>query len=153
MTEDIHVTAQAANSSARVAYVDNDRIVLLYARAFRAAAKGVAVADADLTDPASVLARITQDLYHTSGSKCTRIRPRRSWRCCRNASGRGRPDHDRMPPFRVRRRGNRRGMPGSSGMFPQLKQASKQLAGWLAGAPGRIRTSDPLLRRHLQTVA
>ncbi len=54
--EDIHVTAQAANSSARVAYVDNDRIVVSHSRVFRATAKGVAVADADLTDPASVLA-------------------------------------------------------------------------------------------------
>jgi hypothetical protein len=57
VVEDIHVTAQAANSSARVAYIDNDPIVLAHSRAFRAPAKGVAVADADLTDPASVLAR------------------------------------------------------------------------------------------------
>jgi hypothetical protein len=42
--EDIHVTAQAANSSARVAYVDNDRVVVAHSRAFRAPAKGVAVA-------------------------------------------------------------------------------------------------------------
>src|SRR5450755_1072375 len=34
--------------------------------------------------------------------KGTRIRPRRSWRCCRNASGLGRPDHDRPRPFCVR---------------------------------------------------
>ena len=34
--EDIHVTAQAANSSARVAYVDNDPIVLAHSRVFRA---------------------------------------------------------------------------------------------------------------------
>ena len=55
--EDIHVTAQAANSSARVAYVDNDPIVVSHSRAFRVGAKGVAVVDADLTDPASVFAR------------------------------------------------------------------------------------------------
>jgi S-adenosyl methyltransferase len=57
--EDIHVTAQAVNPPARVAYVDNDRIVVLHSKVFRAAAaKGVAVADADLTDPATVLARL-----------------------------------------------------------------------------------------------
>ncbi len=55
--EEIHVTAQAANPAARVAYVDHDRIVAAHSRAFRAPAKGVAVAEADLTDPASVLAR------------------------------------------------------------------------------------------------
>lgn len=55
--EDIHVTAQPANSSARVAYVDNDCVVVAHSRAFRAPAKGAAVAGADLTDPASVLAR------------------------------------------------------------------------------------------------
>jgi len=54
--EDIHVTAQAVNSLARVAYVDNDRIVVAHSRVFRAAVKGVAVVNADLTDPASVLA-------------------------------------------------------------------------------------------------
>jgi hypothetical protein len=48
--------------------------------------------------------------------KGTRIRPRRSWRCCRNASGLGRPDHDRPRPFCVR--AYRRGTPDSSGVFP-----------------------------------
>ncbi len=54
--EDTHVTAQAASSSARVAYVDNDRVVLSRSMAFRAAGKGVAVIGADLTDTSSVLA-------------------------------------------------------------------------------------------------
>ncbi len=54
--EDIHVTAQAADSSARVAYVDNDPIVVSHSRAFRAPVKGAAIVDADLTDPAGVLA-------------------------------------------------------------------------------------------------
>ena len=54
--EDIHVTAQAADPLARVAYVDIDPIVVLHSKAFRAPAKGVAVAGADLTDPAAVLA-------------------------------------------------------------------------------------------------
>ena len=54
--EDIHLTAQAANPSVRVAYIDNDRIFVARSKAFRATAKGVAVAEADLTDPASVLA-------------------------------------------------------------------------------------------------
>ena len=54
--EDIHVTARAASPSARVAYVDNDRVVLSRSRAFRGVIEGVAVADADLTDPAAVLA-------------------------------------------------------------------------------------------------
>jgi hypothetical protein len=54
--EDTHVTARAVSSSARVAYVDNDRVVLSRSMAFRAAGKGVAVIDADLTDTSSVLA-------------------------------------------------------------------------------------------------
>ena len=54
--EDIHVTAQAASPSARVAYVDNDPLVLARSRVFRARARGVAVSAADLTDPDSVLA-------------------------------------------------------------------------------------------------
>jgi len=54
--EDIHVTAQAADAAARVAYVDNDPIVVSHSSVFRAPAKGVAVADADLTHPAAVLA-------------------------------------------------------------------------------------------------
>ena len=54
--EDIHVTAQAASPSARVAYVDDDPLVLARSRMFRAPARGVAVSAADLTDPDSVLA-------------------------------------------------------------------------------------------------
>ncbi len=54
--EDIHVTAQAASPSARVAYVDDDPVVLARSRVFRARGKGVAVTAADLTDPDSVLA-------------------------------------------------------------------------------------------------
>ena len=54
--EDIHVTAQAASPSARVAYVDHDPLVLARSRVFRARARGVAVSAADLTDPDSVLA-------------------------------------------------------------------------------------------------
>ena len=54
--EDIHATAQAASPSARVAYVDDDPLVLARSRVFRAPARGVAVIAADLTDPDSVLA-------------------------------------------------------------------------------------------------
>jgi len=54
--EDIHLTAQAASPSARVAYVDSDPVVLAHSRAFRAPARRVAVTAADLTDPDSVLA-------------------------------------------------------------------------------------------------
>ena len=54
--EDIHVTAQAARRSARVAYVDNDPLILARSRVFRAPASGIAVSAADLTDPESVLA-------------------------------------------------------------------------------------------------
>jgi len=54
--EDIHVTAQAASPSARVAYVDNDLVILARSRVFRAPASGVAVSAADLTKPESVLA-------------------------------------------------------------------------------------------------
>jgi S-adenosyl methyltransferase len=54
--EDIHVTAQTASPVARVAYVDDDPVVLARSRAFRAPARGVAVIPADLTDPGAVLA-------------------------------------------------------------------------------------------------
>jgi S-adenosyl methyltransferase len=54
--EDIHATAQAASPSARVAYVDDDPLVLARSRVFRASDRGVAVIAADLTDPNSVLA-------------------------------------------------------------------------------------------------
>ena len=56
LLEDTHVTAQAASPSARVAYVDDDPVVLAHSRAFRARARGVAVTAADLTDPETVLA-------------------------------------------------------------------------------------------------
>jgi len=54
--EDIHVTAQSASPSARVAYVDNDPLILARSRVFRAPASGVAVSAADLTDADAVLA-------------------------------------------------------------------------------------------------
>ena len=54
--EDTHATAQTASPSARVAYVDNDPVVLARSRVFRARSRGVAVTAADLTDPDSVLA-------------------------------------------------------------------------------------------------
>jgi S-adenosyl methyltransferase len=54
--QEIHVTAQAASPAARVAYVDDDPVVLAHSRAFRAPAHGVTVTAADLTDPDSVLA-------------------------------------------------------------------------------------------------
>ena len=53
--EDIHLTAQAASPSARVAYVDHDPVVCRRSRTFRASARGVAVTAADITDPAAVL--------------------------------------------------------------------------------------------------
>jgi hypothetical protein len=56
LLEDTHVTARAASPSARVAYVDDDPIVLARSRAFRARVPGVAVIPADLTDPDAVLA-------------------------------------------------------------------------------------------------
>jgi hypothetical protein len=54
--EDVHVTVQTVSPSARVAYVDNDPVVLTRSRAFRARTRGVAVTAADLTDPDAVLA-------------------------------------------------------------------------------------------------
>jgi hypothetical protein len=54
--QDIHVTARAASPAARVAYVDDDPVVLAHSRVFRAPAQGVAVTAADLTDPEAVLA-------------------------------------------------------------------------------------------------
>jgi len=53
--EDTHVTAQTASPAARVAYVDDDPVVLAHSRAFRARSRGVTVTAADLTDPDSVL--------------------------------------------------------------------------------------------------
>lgn len=54
--EDIHLTVQAVTRSARVAYVDDDPVVLGHSKAFRVPARGVAVTAADLTDPDSVFA-------------------------------------------------------------------------------------------------
>jgi S-adenosyl methyltransferase len=72
--EDIHVTAQAANSSARVAYVDNDRVVVAHSRAFRAPAKGVAVAGSSCHPGSSAIQPIT---------RCSKLRSAgSSGRCC-----------------------------------------------------------------------
>jgi hypothetical protein len=54
--EEVHVTAQTVSPWARVAYVDNDPVVLTRSKAFRARTRGVAVTAADLTDPDTVLA-------------------------------------------------------------------------------------------------
>jgi S-adenosyl methyltransferase len=53
--EDVHITAQTVSPAARVAYVDNDPVVLARSRSFRGRTRGVAVTAADLTDPDSVL--------------------------------------------------------------------------------------------------
>lgn len=62
---EIHQTAQAISPAARVAYVDNDPLVLSHSSALRAAVRrgkavepveGVAVVDADLRNPETVLA-------------------------------------------------------------------------------------------------
>jgi hypothetical protein len=53
-----HASARKANPEARVAYVDNDPIALLHTRATQAVngwGDGIAVVEADLTDPESVL--------------------------------------------------------------------------------------------------
>jgi O-methyltransferase involved in polyketide biosynthesis len=47
---------QEVNPAARVAYVDNDPVVVSHARALLASRPGVAAAAADLADPAAVLA-------------------------------------------------------------------------------------------------
>jgi hypothetical protein len=54
--EEVHVTAQTVSPSSRVAYVDNDPVVLTRSKSFRARNRGVAVTAADLTDPDAVLA-------------------------------------------------------------------------------------------------
>lgn len=51
----VHQTAQRVNSAARVAYVDNDRLVITHARALLAG-PGVAVVPGDMRDPAAILA-------------------------------------------------------------------------------------------------
>jgi len=52
----VHQTAQEVNPGARVAYVDNDPLVLAYARALLAKGPGVTVIPGDLRDPAPILA-------------------------------------------------------------------------------------------------
>jgi O-methyltransferase involved in polyketide biosynthesis len=52
----VHQTARTVLPSARVAYVDNDPVVLAHARALLATGDGVAAVTADLRDPAAVLA-------------------------------------------------------------------------------------------------
>ena len=51
----IHHIAQHADPAARVAYVDNDPVVLAHARAILAAGPGVAVIAGDLRQPAAIL--------------------------------------------------------------------------------------------------
>ena len=52
----VHQTARAVLPSTRVAYVDIDPVVLSHARALLATSDGVAAVEADLRDPAAVLA-------------------------------------------------------------------------------------------------
>jgi O-methyltransferase involved in polyketide biosynthesis len=51
----VHEAARAVNPGARVAYVDNDPVVVSHARALPATGAGLAVSQADLRDPAAVL--------------------------------------------------------------------------------------------------
>ena len=51
----VHQAARVVLPAARVAYVDNDPVVLSHARALLATSDGVAAVDADLRDPAAVL--------------------------------------------------------------------------------------------------
>ncbi|MGH3188627.1 MAG: SAM-dependent methyltransferase [Streptosporangiaceae bacterium] len=52
----VHQAARAVLPAARVAYVDNDPVVLAHARALLATGDGVTAVAADLRDPAAVLA-------------------------------------------------------------------------------------------------
>jgi S-adenosyl methyltransferase len=52
----VHEAARAVHPRARVAYVDNDPVVVSHARALLATGAGLAVSQADLRDPAAVLA-------------------------------------------------------------------------------------------------
>ncbi len=52
----VHQAARAVQPGARALYVDNDPVVLSHARALLANGAGLAVADADLRDPAAVFA-------------------------------------------------------------------------------------------------
>ena len=54
--ENVHQVAQAASPAARVAYVDNDAVVLAHARALLARDTNTTVTGADLRKPAEVLA-------------------------------------------------------------------------------------------------
>jgi S-adenosyl methyltransferase len=51
----VHEAARAVHPGARVAYVDNDPVVVSHARALLATGAGLAVSQADLRDPAAVL--------------------------------------------------------------------------------------------------
>jgi S-adenosyl methyltransferase len=51
----VHEAARSVIPSARVAYVDNDPVVVLHARALLAKGEGLAAVSADLTDPDAVL--------------------------------------------------------------------------------------------------
>ncbi len=52
----VHETAQLVNPAARVAYVDNDSLVITHARALLAGGPGVTVVPGDMRDPAVILA-------------------------------------------------------------------------------------------------
>jgi hypothetical protein len=54
--ENVHEVARAVNPAARVAYVDNDPLVLAHGRAVLAQDDQTAMLKADISDPASVLA-------------------------------------------------------------------------------------------------
>jgi O-methyltransferase involved in polyketide biosynthesis len=51
----VHEAARGVNPRARVAYVDNDPVVVSHAQALLATGAGLAVSQADLRDPAGVL--------------------------------------------------------------------------------------------------
>ncbi|MGW0660147.1 SAM-dependent methyltransferase [Streptodolium elevatio] len=55
--QNTHQVAQAANSAARVVYVDNDPMVLTHGRALLTGDSGTAVITADVRDPEDVFAR------------------------------------------------------------------------------------------------
>ena len=54
--ENVHQIAQRADPAVRVVYVDNDPVVLAYARALLADNPATVVADGDLRDPARIIA-------------------------------------------------------------------------------------------------
>jgi S-adenosyl methyltransferase len=54
--ENVHQIAQRADPAVRVVYVDNDPVVLAYARALLADNPATVVADGDLRDPAGIIA-------------------------------------------------------------------------------------------------